>query len=155
MKPVLLVAHTTRRPIVSLANRATDQLCAAGVEVRMLATEAAACVSAPVRIVDAPDAAEGCELVIALGGDGTLLRAAELARPAGVPMLGVNMGHVGFLAETDPQGLHDAVDAIVNGRYRVEERVTVDAEIIVDGVVAGSAWALNEASIERTSRERL
>jgi NAD+ kinase len=70
-------------------------------------------------------------------------------------MLGVNLGHVGFLAETDPQGLDDAVDAIVNGRYAVEERVTVDAEIVVDGVVTDTTWALNEASIERTSRERL
>ena len=100
-RSVLLVAHTSRRQIVRLAERA----------------------------------AEGCELVLVLGGDGTFLRAAELARPAGVPMLGVNLGHVGFLAETDPQGLDDAVDAVVNGRYGVEERVTVGAEIVVDGVV--------------------
>ncbi len=155
MKPVLLVAHTTRRPIVSLANRAADQLCTAGVEVRMLATEAAACVSAPVQVVDAPDAADGCELVIALGGDGTFLRAAELARPAGVPMLGVNMGHVGFLAEAEPQALDDAVEALVDGRYTVEERVTVDAQVIIDGVVTARAWALNEASVERMNRERM
>jgi NAD+ kinase len=154
-RSVLLVAHTSRRQIVRLAERAADQLTAAGVQVRMLADEAAAFASANVQLVDAADAAPGCELVLALGGDGTFLRAAELARPAGVPMLGVNLGHVGFLAETDPQGLDDAVDAIVNGRYAVEERVTVDAEIVVDGVVTGTTWALNEASIERTSRERL
>jgi NAD+ kinase len=154
-RSVLLVAHTSRRQIVRLAERTADQLSAAGVTVRMLADEAAACVSADVDVVDAPDAAPGCELILALGGDGTFLRAAELARPAGTPMLGVNLGHVGFLAETDPQGLDDAVDAIVNGRYAVEERVTVDAEIVVDGVVTGTTWALNEASIERTSRERL
>jgi NAD+ kinase len=70
-------------------------------------------------------------------------------------MLGVNLGHVGFLAETDPQGLSDAVDAIVSGRYGVEERVTVDAEILLDGAVADTAWALNEASLERTNRERM
>ena len=155
MRSVLLVAHTSRRQIVTLAERATEQLVAAGIEVRMLAGEAAACPTATVRVVDPPEAAPGSELVLALGGDGTFLRAAELARPAGVPMLGVNFGHVGFLAETDPQGLQDAVNAIVNGRYSVEERVTVDAEIIVDGVVTGAAWALNEVSIERTSRERM
>jgi NAD+ kinase len=155
MRSVLLVAHTSRRQIVTLAERATEQLVAAGIEVRMLAGEAAACPTATVRVVDPPEAAPGSELVLALGGDGTFLRAAELARPAGVPMLGVNFGHVGFLAETDPQGLQDAVSAIVNGRYSVEERVTVDAEIIVDGVVTGAAWALNEVSIERTSRERM
>ena len=154
-RSVLLVAHTSRRQIVRLAERAADQLTAAGIAVRMLADEAAACASANVHVVDAAAAAPGCELALALGGDGTFLRAAELARPAGVPMLGVNLGHIGFLAETDPQGLDDAVDAVVNGRYAVEERVTVDAEIVVDGVVTGTAWALNEASIERTSRERL
>ncbi|HZC73026.1 MAG TPA: NAD kinase [Jatrophihabitans sp.] len=155
MRSVLLVAHTSRRQIVKLAERATDQLAAAGIEVRMLADEAAACPAATVRVVDPHNAALGSELALALGGDGTFLRAAELARPAGVPMLGVNFGHVGFLAETDPQGLQDAVDAIVAGRYTVEERVTVDVEIIVDGVVTGTAWALNEASLERTSRERM
>jgi NAD+ kinase len=154
-RSVLLVAHTSRRQIVRLAERAADQLTAAGIAVRMPADEAAAFASANVHVVDASGAAPGCELVLALGGDGTFLRAAELARPAGVPMLGVNLGHVGFLAETDPQGLDDAVDAVVNGRYVVEERVTVDAEIVVDGVVTGTTWALNEASIERTSRERL
>ena len=154
-RSVLLVAHTSRRQIVRLAERAADQLVAADVGVRMLTDEAAAFASASVQVVDAAEAAQGCELVLALGGDGTFLRAAELARPAGVPMLGVNLGHVGFLAETDPQGLDDAVEAIVNGRYAVEERVTVDAEIVIDGVVTGTTWALNEASIERTSRERL
>jgi NAD+ kinase len=70
-------------------------------------------------------------------------------------MLGVNLGHVGFLAEADPQSLDDAIEAIVSGEYGVEERVTVDAQILLDGVVTGRAWALNEASLERTSRERM
>jgi NAD+ kinase len=155
MRAVLLVAHTSRRQIIKLAERASEQLAAAGIEVRMLDEEADACLGAKVRIVDTATAAEGCEMVLALGGDGTFLRAAELARPAGVPMLGVNLGHVGFLAETDPQGLQDAVEAIVSGEYGVEERVTVDAEIVIAGVATTTAWALNEVSIERTSRERM
>ncbi|HET8581683.1 MAG TPA: NAD kinase [Jatrophihabitans sp.] len=155
MRSVLLVAHTSRGQIVTLADRAADQLLAAGIEVRMLSGEAAACASAAVRVVDAEGAAAGCELVLALGGDGTFLRAAELARPAGVPMLGVNLGHVGFLAEADPRSLGDAVDAVVAQRYTVEERVTVDAEVLLDGAPASSAWALNEASLERTNRERM
>jgi NAD+ kinase len=155
MRAVLLVAHTSRRQIVTLADRASRQLHEAGIEVRMLPGEAAECMSESVRVVESPDAAEGCELVLALGGDGTFLRAAELARPAGVPMLGVNLGHVGFLAEADPESLDAAVEAIVSCRYGVEERVTVDAEIILDGVVTAHAWALNEASLERTNRERI
>jgi NAD+ kinase len=155
MRAVLLVAHTSRRQIITLANRASRQLHAAGIEVRMLPSEAAACMSESVRVLDAVDAAHGCELVLALGGDGTFLRAAELARPAGVPMLGVNLGHVGFLAEADPQSLDAAIAAVVSCRYEVEERVTVDAEIMLDGVITGHAWALNEASLERTNRERM
>jgi NAD+ kinase len=160
MRSVLIVAHASRRQIVPLANRAIEQLQESGVEVRMLDTEAADCASPTVRVIDsagtaAVDAAQGCELVLALGGDGTFLRAAELARPAGVPMLGVNLGHVGFLAAADPQALGDAVAAVVSGQYTVEERVTVDAEVLLDGVVAHRAWALNEASLERTNRERM
>ena len=62
----------------------------------------------------------------------------------------MNLGHVGFLAEAEPQALADSVAALAAGEYTVEERVTVDAEIILDGVVADRAWALNEASLERT-----
>lgn len=155
MRSVLLVAHTSRRQIVTLADRTAAQLLDAGLEVRMLGGESAACTSERARVVETADAAHGCELVLALGGDGTFLRAAELARPAGVPMLGVNLGHVGFLAEADPRSLGAAVDAIVSRRYGVEERVTVDAEILLDGEVANTAWALNEASVERTNRERM
>ena len=63
-------------------------------------------------------AADGAELVLAFGGDGTFLRAAEFARPAGVPMLGVNLGHVGFLAEAEPDALTGTVEAIVDGATR-------------------------------------
>lgn len=155
MRSVLVVAHATRRQIVTLADRAVAQLRRAGLEVRMLAEDAAACAVDSVTAVDPADAATGCEVVIALGGDGTFLRAAELARPAGVPMLGVNLGHIGFLAQVDPQALGDAVDLVVCGGYGVDERVTLDTEVLVGGVVTAQTWALNEASLERTNRERM
>ena len=155
MRSVLLVAHTSRRQILALATQAAEQLKASGFDVRMLPSEAATFSGDTVRVVEADEAAQECELVLALGGDGTFLRAAELARPAGVPMLGVNLGHVGFLAEAEPQALGDSVTAIAEGDYTVEERVTVDADIVLDGVVASRAWALNEASLERTNRERM
>lgn len=155
MRSMLLVAHASRGQIRALATQAADQLRAAGFQVRMLPADAAACDGDSVTVVDGDTAAAGCELVLALGGDGTFLRAAELARPAGVPMLGVNLGHVGFLAETEPQALGDSVQAIADGRYTVEERVTVDAEVYLDGAVASRAWALNEASLERTSEFRM
>lgn len=155
MRSVLIVAHTSRAQIMALAMQASTQLRAAGFEVRMLDTEAMAWGDDSVKVVEPATAAEDAELVLVLGGDGTFLRAAELARPAGVPMLGVNLGHVGFLAEAEPDALASAVESIVEKRYTVEERVTVEAEISVDGVVRGQAWALNEASLERTNRERM
>jgi len=155
MRAVLLVVHTSRRQIVTHAGYVTQRLRAAGIEVRMLSEEAVRCAVESVQVSELSDAALDCEVVVALGGDGTFLRAAELARPAGVPMLGVNLGHVGFLAEADPESLDQAVALIVDGRYRVEERVTVDAEIVIDGEVVERAWALNEASLERTNRERM
>jgi NAD+ kinase len=155
MRSVLLVVHTSRHPIMSLAIQATSRLLAAGFEVRMLPDEAPAGAGSGASVVPADRAAAGAELLLVLGGDGTFLRAAELARPAGVPMLGVNLGHVGFLAEAEPSRFADTVEAIVNREYDVEERVTVDAEVRIDGVVRATAWALNEASLERTNRERM
>jgi NAD+ kinase len=154
MRSVLLIAHTSREQITSLAARTAGRLTAEGFQVRMLPGEAAA-VAADVTVEPVERAAAGAELVLVFGGDGTFLRAAELARPAGVPMLGVNLGHVGFLAEAEPNALSDTVDAVVNHSYAVEERVTVDAEVVVDDVVRARAWALNEASLERTNRERM
>ncbi len=167
MRSVLLVAHAARRKIVDLATQIIEQLADAGVTVRMLESEAVECCAEGVQAVaetaggTAPTAAQGCELVLVLGGDGTFLRAAELARPAGVPMLGINLGHVGFLAEAEPQALHDVIAAVVDRTYTVEERVTIDADILLGGPdgrdrpIVQSAWALNEASLERTNRERM
>ena len=90
-----------------------------------------------------------------LGGDGTLLRAAETARPVGVPLLGVNLGHVGFLAEAEQESLNEALRAIIDGGYDVEERMTVDAVAFVGGDEIARSWALNEVSVEKPSRERI
>ena len=90
-----------------------------------------------------------------LGGDGTLLRAAELARPARVPLLGVNLGHVGFLAEAEPEDLPDVVDRVISRRYTVERRMTVDVTVRQNGTVTATTWALNEATVEKVARERM
>jgi NAD+ kinase len=155
MRSLLLVAHSERRKIVRLAAQVIDQFRAAGFEVRMLADEATSCRASDVTVVDPESAATDAELVLVLGGDGTFLRATELARPAGTPMLGVNLGHVGFLAQAEPEALEQTVQAVTDGQYSVEERVTVDAEVVRGDEVLGRTWALNEASLERTNRERM
>jgi NAD+ kinase len=152
---VLLVAHTERRSICDQATMAALQLLEAGLEVSMLAHESPYVTVDGMRIVEAADAAVDTELVLVLGGDGTFLRAAELARPCGVPLVGVNLGHVGFLAEADPHALASTIDTIVARDYTVEERVTVEAQVVVDGAVQARAWGLNEVSLERTNQGRI
>ncbi len=153
-RTVLVVVHAGRPAALRSARLVVDRLTAAGFNVRILAPEAAAlnCVGADV-VPAAPDAAADAEMVIVLGGDGTLLRAAEMARPAGAPLLGVNLGHVGFLAETEPDDLAGAVEQVVERRYSVEERMTVEVTVRHNGTTTGT-WALNEGSVEKVARER-
>jgi NAD+ kinase len=100
-------------------------------------------------------AAAGCELVCVLGGDGTILRGAELSRGSGVPLLGVNLGHVGFLAEVEREDLDATVERIVSRDYTVEERMTLEVHAYEDGHPVFSSWALNEVTVEKASRERM
>lgn len=156
-REILLVVHTGRRSNVRVAQEVARRFASAGVRLRVLKDEAPDLdPSCYARVVTADDrAAEGTELVFVLGGDGTLLRAAELARAAGVPVLGVNLGRVGFLAEADSDKLSEAINHVIERSYEVEERMTVDITASVDGRVLESTWALNEASVEKSSRERI
>ena len=90
-----------------------------------------------------------------LGGDGTILRAAELVREVDVPLLGVNLGHVGFLAESERADLAQTVEWIASREYTVEERMTIDVQVWVRGQKIWHTWALNEAAIEKGNRERM
>ena len=155
-RSVLLVAHTGRGAAVRSGRLVIERLHAAGMSVRVLDTEAKELDSQDVRIVPpTPEAARDAEVVIVLGGDGTLLRAAELARPVGTPLLGVNLGHVGFLAEAEREDLTATVDKVVTRGYAVEERMTLEVVVRRNGTVIDATWALNEASVEKASRRRM
>ncbi|GAA4519619.1 NAD kinase [Actinoallomurus oryzae] len=155
-RSVLLVAHTGRPGAVRSAQLVLDRLGEAGISARVLDSEAEDLHCAGVDVTPVCGAAaEGAEMVIVLGGDGTLLRAAELARPSGTPVLGVNLGHVGFLAEAERADLAATVDKVASRAYDVEERMTVDVIVRENGDVTQSGWALNEASVEKASRQRM
>jgi NAD+ kinase len=153
---MLLVVHTGRPAARRAARVMIEKLVAAGIGVRVLEPEAAelGCETATV-VPASASAAEGTEMVLVVGGDGTLLRAAELARPARVPLLGVNLGHIGFLAEAEPEDLAAAVANIVACRYSVEERMTIEVAVRINGGQIAATWALNEASVEKAARERM
>jgi NAD+ kinase len=152
---MLLVVHTGRPAALRVARVLVARLAAAGIGVRVLEPEAAELGLGAPAVPATSDAAAGAEMVLVVGGDGTLLRAAELARPAGVPLLGVNLGHVGFLAEAEPEDLTAAVAGVAARRYSVEQRMTVDIAVRVNGVQVAATWALNEATVEKASRERM
>ena len=155
-RAVLLVAHTGRQEARDAAAEAVTLLRKAGLAVRVLAPETGElAVTDAVAVEPGPEAARGCELVIVLGGDGTILRGAEIARPSGTPVLGVNLGHVGFLAEAERDNLSYTVEHVVARNYEVEERMTIDVVVRQDGEVSARQWAVNEASVEKLSRERM
>jgi NAD+ kinase len=155
-RTMLLVAHTGRAAARHTGRAVASRLIDAGVRIRVLEPEAADLGWPAATVVPASAAAAaGAEMVVVIGGDGTLLRAAELARGAGVPLLGVNLGHVGFLAEAEPGDLSEAVDQVVAGAYDVEQRMTVDVSVRTGGEVIARTWALNEATVEKAARERM
>lgn len=159
-REVLLVAHPEREATRVAAREVAARFAEAAVglrvvdeEVRELFVERG---PGEVVVADPDDApAEGTELVFVLGGDGTLLRAAELARPAGVPVLGVNLGRVGFLTEADSDAIAQAVQRVISKDYSIEERMTVDVNVTLDGDLLARTWALNEASVEKAGRDRV
>lgn len=162
---ILLVVHTGRDEATDTARRVEKVLSDNGIGLRVLSAEAVdrgslhldpsdmRALGADIEVVDADErAAEGCELVLVLGGDGTFLRAAELARNAEIPVLGVNLGRIGFLAEAEAEAIDAVLEHVIARSYRVEERMTLDIAVRVDGQVVSRGWALNEASLEKGSR---
>jgi NAD+ kinase len=154
-REALLVTHTGRRGSGGHALTVVKDLTEGGFVVRVIAEEAAALDLPGVVPVTGAAAAEGVEIVLALGGDGTLLRAAELARPAGAPLLGINLGRVGFLAEAEIDDLDQLVRDVVAGVYTVDERLTIDVAVASGGRVIARSWALNEATVEKGAREKM
>ncbi|HYO38568.1 MAG TPA: NAD kinase [Nocardioidaceae bacterium] len=162
---VLVIAHTGRREAREVAGQFCSALLENLIALRLLEAEAADLgLDLPqVEVIEpSPSAAEGCEVVVVIGGDGTILRAAELARECGTPLLGINLGHVGFLAEAESDDVESTIDAIVHRRYTAEERLTVDVAVYrdMDGDTGAkelvcTTWALNEVSVEKAERERM
>ena len=162
MRTVLLVVHPGRGEAAETARRVAKALGGSGIGLRVLSSEAAdrgrlyldpadlRAAGAAVEVVEGADrAAEGCELVLVLGGDGTFLRAAELARNAEIPVLGINLGRIGFLAEAEAEAIDGILEHVIARDYRVEHRMALDIAVSAGGQVLSRGWALNEASLEK------
>ena len=157
---ILLVVHARRDDTVHAAERILTAVRSAGATpvvsaedrpelADRLSLEGVATLGEDVSIDDV-------ELAIVLGGDGTILRAAEMVRGGTAPILGINMGHVGFLAEIERDDMDDAVRRVIDKDYRVEERMALAVRVLdADDDVIYETWALNEATVEKASRERM
>lgn len=93
--------------------------------------------------------------LLVFGGDGTILSGARLAAKTGVPVLGVNLGHLGFLSEIDIPEIQDSLESIVAGDYRIEERMMIEAEVLRNGNVIEKSMGLNDAVITKGAFARL
>lgn len=153
---ILVVSHTARPEAIAATVHVVAKLREAGVVPVMQAGDRRE--FAPhldptlTRELDREVEVAMLEVALVLGGDGTILRAAEMLRGSACPILGVNLGHVGFLAEAESHDLTYTVDRVLAGEYQVEERMTVEVLASHGGEVIAKTWAVNEASVEKRGR---
>jgi len=102
-----------------------------------------------------PSVLSGLDVLVVLGGDGSLLSAARLAAPVGVPILGVNVGHLGFLSAVEGEGVFDAITAIESGSYYVEQRMMLEALVERNGSIVGRFTGLNDAVLNKSGFSRM
>ena len=164
---VLVVAHTGRTDAVSAAQVAIEQLHSAGITPVLTASDLddlrthvsnqvlTASALDNVKVLDTDCKMSDLELVVVLGGDGTILKAAEIVRDHSIPLMGINLGHVGFLAESEREEFTEAVHRVVERDYVIKERLTLDVAVIVEGKEVFRTWALNEATVEKSASERM
>lgn len=164
---ILLVAHTGRLEAINATQEAIEQLVAAQlspvmtseqiVEVKEFQTNrnSTSDFLASVLELGVTVPEKDLELVMVLGGDGTILKAAEVVRETATPLMGINLGHVGFLAESEREGFSNAVARVVDRDYLVKERLTLDVRVLVGGKEVFRTWALNEATVEKSAAERM
>ena len=158
-RQVLLVTHSGREEALVVARQLARELSQAGITVIVPPDEWDDLVAddpeLPVVATEPGARPAGLELVVVVGGDGTILRSAEYAVSADIPLLGVNLGHVGFLAELESDDVPDLVSSVVDRTYLVEERTGLSVRVLQAGTEVWRTFALNEASVEKASRQRM
>lgn len=156
---VLLVINPAKDEVRHLAVEVASAFTSRGIAVSMAEDDFENWNDPTRPIVDVVRADEqasaGCDVVVVLGGDGTILRGAERARATGAPVIGVNLGHVGFLAEAESEDIADVVEAVATRNWHVEERLALDIRVTQAGAQQASTWALNEVSLEKIARQRM
>jgi NAD+ kinase len=141
------VLHTARDQAAAITVDLARWLIDRGHDVRMPAADAAR-VGLDDHAVDDSHFADGLDVAISLGGDGTMLRTVDLVAEASIPVIGINVGQLGYLTEVDPDHARMALKRFLSGAYEIEERMLLSVH--VGGTEASEHVALNEAVIEKT-----
>jgi NAD+ kinase len=149
-----LFLHGDRAEAELIGKWLASALAERGVEACALAVDATR-LGAPVQAVDEAGFGGNLDLVFVLGGDGTLLRAAALAVRAGVPLLGVNLGRLGFLAELERGELESALDRICERGFEIETRMTLEGEVAIGGEIVDRFTAVNDVIVSKVAPGRL
>jgi NAD+ kinase len=155
---MLVVTHPGRPDALEAAHSVIGALQASGITAVVARAQAPAIsegLEKPPEVVDGGESLSGIELGIVLGGDGTILMAAELLRGSGAPLLGVNLGHVGFLAESEKDDLGVTIEQVLTQNYDVDERLALDVVVTHASTELFRTFALNEATVEKADRARL
>ena len=143
IKSALLVVHPTRPEALDFAKELIAEFSSVGI---VVLTNYPGGVTGSAELNEESD----FEIAIVLGGDGTILRAAELVLGKDIPILGINLGNVGFLAEITRPSAAILVAAVAQGNFRGEPRLLLQHEVLRDGISIANGWALNEFTIERS-----
>ena len=154
MKRVALFLHGDRAEAETTGRWLTKELTARGIDVCALTADASR-LGEPVQAIDEADVGRDLDLIFVLGGDGTLLRAAAIAVPSGTPLLGVNLGRLGFLAELERGELEAALDRICKDGFEVESRMTLEGEVVFGGETLETFTAVNDIIVSKVAPGRL
>lgn len=147
----VVVTHSRLRESGTVVEEAVEQLTQAGFEVSIIDN-----IEAPDFGRQSPVVPERTEIVVVLGGDGTILRAAELVHCTSVPILGVNLGHVGFLAEFESFQMSEAIRRVAEHDYSIDERMIAHVDVLLPGTNEPIGdWALNDITLERADRGKM
>ena len=162
---VLLVSHTAREEAIVATLESAAALLASDITPVMTGEQLSAtkefatgsAVTTMEKVLElGKDVSESdLELVVVLGGDGTILKAAEIVRESQAPLLGINLGHVGFLAESEKNEIGSTIERVAKRDYLVKERLTLDVSVLLEGKEVYRSWALNEAAVEKSAREKM
>jgi NAD+ kinase len=153
-RSVILVLHPSRPEAHDWAAKVVRDLNSRKIDV-LTASEIAIDGATRKSEQELKNSVKDSELVLVLGGDGTILRGTEIVHGSDVPVLGVNLGHVGFLAQIQRPSIETLVDAIDKKRYKTERRMTLSYKIERKGALVGEGWALNEVAIERNTESMI